>query len=108
MQRLADEQLKCSLGRFQLVSLILELLNPIEQLAPRFVGEALLETLLLELIENVAATRQVAQQHALTISCRFRPHVFVRGGVFQDRADVNAALVRESAVAHIRLIAFQG
>ena len=74
------------------------------RLAARFVVQAVGQAVLLQLIQDVAAARKIAQQHALPVADRLRLDVLVGGRILQHGADVHAALVRERAVADIRLI----
>ena len=63
--------------------------------------------MLLELVHDVAAAGEVADQDALAVADEFRLDVFVGGGILQDRADVHAALVGEGALADEGLVVAQ-
>ena len=58
MQRLADQQLERAFGGFELVALILHLLDALQQLAARVVVQAVCQAVLLQLVEDVAASRK--------------------------------------------------
>ncbi len=103
-QGLANQQLEGAFGGFQLIALMLHLLDAVEQLAAGVRVQAIFEAVLLQLIEHVAAAGKIAQQHALAVADGFGRDVLVGGGIFQHGADVHAALVREGAAADIGLI----
>ena len=69
--------------------------------------EAVGEAVLLELVDDVAAAREIADQDALAVADEFRLDVLVGGRILQHRADVNAALVREGALADEWLVVAQ-
>ena len=63
--------------------------------------------MLLQLVEHVAASGQIAQQHALPVADALGRDVLVGGGILQYGAHVHAALVGESAASHEGLIVAQ-
>ena len=69
--------------------------------------EAVGQAVLLELVEDVAAAGEIAHQHALAVADRFGRDVLVGGGILQDGADVDAAFVREGALADEGLVVAQ-
>ena len=69
--------------------------------------QAVGQAVLLELVDDVAAAGEVADQHALAIADQFGLDVLVGGGVFQHGADVHAALVGEGALADEGLVVAQ-
>ena len=107
VQSLAHQKLKGPLGRFELVTLKLHLLDAVEQLTPGGIVEAILEAMLLELIKDASPPRKIAQKNALAVPDHFRVDVLVSRGVFEHRADVDSALVGEGAIADVGLIAAQ-
>ena len=108
MQRFAHQQLEGAFGRFQLIALVFHLLDAFQQLAARIFGQAIGQAVLLQLVQHVAAAGEIAHQHALPVAHRFRCDVFVSGRIFQHGADMDAALMRERAVADKGLIARSG
>ena len=86
VQRLAYQQFERALGGFELVTHVLDMLDALEQSAPRFFAEALVKTLLLELIQYVATSGQISDQHALVIAHARGLDVFVGRRVLQHRA----------------------
>src|SRR5947199_3170019 len=60
MEGFANEQLERALGGFELVAFILHLLDALEQLAAGVFPEAAGEAVLLELVHDIAATREGA------------------------------------------------
>ena len=60
---------------------------------------------MIELVLDVAAAGQIAEQDALTIADELGLDVLVGGGVLHHGADVNSAFVGEGALADERLIA---
>ena len=77
MQRFADQQLEVAFGGFELVALVLHLLDALEQLAAGVVAQAVRQAVLLQLVEDVAAAGQIADQHALAIADQLGLHVLV-------------------------------
>ena len=63
--------------------------------------------MLLELVDDVAAAGEVADEDALAVADEFRLDVLVGGGVLEDGADVHAALVGEGAFADEGLVVAQ-
>ena len=72
-----------------------------------FFVEAVGEAVLLELVDDVAAAGEVADQDALAVADEFGLDVLVGGGVLEDGADVHAALVGEGALADEGLVVAQ-
>ena len=72
MQRLADQQLEGALGGFEFVALVLHLLDALEQLAARVFVQAVGEAVLLQLVEDVAAAGEIADQDALAVADQLR------------------------------------
>ncbi len=68
VQGFADQQLEGAFGGFEFVALVLHLLDALEQFAAGVLVEAVGEAVLLELVEDVAAAGEVAQQHALAVA----------------------------------------
>ena len=68
MKRLANQQLEGTFGGFQLVALMLQILDALEQLSASFGVEAFGEAVLLQLIEHVAAARKIAEQDTLPVA----------------------------------------
>ena len=104
IQRLADEEFEGAVRRFEIVALVLGFLHTIHQRAARFVVQASRQRVVLaQHVIHVAATGKIADQNALAVAHQFRRDVFVGLRIFEHRADVNAALVRECAGPDIRL-----
>ena len=104
MHGLADEKLEGPVGGFEIVALKFHFLYPFEQVAAGLFGEAIGETLLLQLIDHVAASGEIADEHALPITDELGRDVFVGGGIFHYGADVNSAFMREGALADVGLV----
>src|ERR1035437_4547906 len=100
----ADQQLEGAFGGFEFVALVLQLLDAFEEFAAGVFLEAAGEAVLLELIDDVAAAGEVADEDALAVADEFRLDVLVGGGVLEDGADVHAALVGEGAFSNEGLV----
>ena len=59
---------------------------------------------MLKLVCDVAAAGKIADEDALPIADKLGSDVFVRGGILHNGADVHAALMREGALADVRLV----
>ena len=104
---LADQQLEGAFGGFELVAFVLHLLDALQEFAAGVFLEAVGQAVLLELVDDVAAAGKVADQDALAVADEFRLDVLVGGGVLEDGADVDAALVGEGAFADEGLVVAQ-
>src|SRR5664279_1452706 len=102
-QCLADHQLKRAVSRLEIGAQILHLFDTFQKFPTRIFVQAL-KALLAKFVEDVALSRKIAYQNALSISYGLRLDVLVRGGVLQDRTDVDAALMRERRLPDERLI----
>ena len=89
-------------GRFQIVARKLGIFDAFEKFAARIVVEKSLGVVARQFVDDVAASGEIADQHALVISNQFRPDVFVGFRILKDSADVDAAFVCEGALAHER------
>ena len=107
VQRFADQQFEGAFGGFELVALVLHLLDALQQVAARVFVQAVGEAVLLELVDDVAAAGKIADQHALAIADGFGLDVLVGGGILQHGADVDAAFVGEGALADEGLVVAQ-
>ena len=107
MERFAHQQFEGAFGGFEFVAFVLHLLDALQQFAAGVLVEAVGEAVLLELVEDVAAAGEVADQDALAVADGFRRDVLVGGGVLEDGADVHAALVGEGALADEGLVVAQ-
>ena len=105
LQGFAHQELEGALGSLQLVALVFHLLDAVEHAAPRGFVQPIGQTVLLELVGDVPAPGEVADQHPLLIADELRNDVLVGGGILQHRRDVHATLVRERALADERLVA---
>ena len=103
----ADQQFEGAFGGFEFVAFVLHLLDALEEFAAGVFFEAVGEAVLLELVDDVAAAGEVADQDALAVADEFRLDVLVGGGVLEDGADVHAALVGEGALADEGLVVAQ-
>ena len=74
------------------------------RVAARLLGEAIGQAVLLQLVDDVAAAGEIADEHALPVADELGRDVFVGGGILHDGADVDAAFVREGALADERLV----
>ena len=83
------------------------MLDAFEQFAAGFFAQPVGDAVLLELVENVGPAREVAEQDALAVADGFGRDMLVGRGILEDRADVDAALVREGAVADVGLLVAQ-
>ena len=106
-ERFADQQFEGAFGGFQLVAFVLHLLDALEQFAAGVFFEAVGQAVLLELVDDVAAAGEVADQNALAVADEFGLDVFVGGGILQHGADVHAAFVGEGALADEGLVVAQ-
>ncbi len=70
-------------------------------------SNAAAQPVLFQLVDDVAAPAQVAQQDALVVADRLRTDVLIAGRLLQHRADVHPALVRKGAPADERLVRTQ-
>ena len=107
MEGFADQQLEGAFGGFELVAFVLHLLDALQQLAAGVFVEAVGQAVLLELVDDVAAAGEIADQDALAVADELGLDVLVGGGVLQDGADVHAALVGEGALADEGLVVAQ-
>ena len=107
MQGFADQQLEGAFGGFEFVAFVLHLLDALEQFAAGVFVEAVGQAVLLELVDDVAAAGEVADQDALAVADEFGLDVLVGGGVLEYGADVHAALVGEGALADEGLVVAQ-
>jgi len=80
---------------------------PLEQLGARLFVQASARPSCLSIVENIAAARQVADQHALVVAHGLRTDVLIGRGILHDRAHVHAALVGKRAAPNERLIVAQ-
>src|SRR5207244_2207722 len=64
MQRLADQQLESSLGGLEFVAQVLHLLDALEQFTSGIVVQTAGQAMLLELVEDIAASGKIADQNA--------------------------------------------
>src|ERR1017187_6106712 len=103
----ANEQLEGAFGGFELVAFVLHLLDALEELAAGVLFEAVGEAVLLELIDDIAAAGEVADEDALAVADELGLDVLVGGGVLEDGADVHAALVGEGAFTDEGLVVAQ-
>ena len=106
-ERFADQQFEGAFGGFQLVAFVLHLLDAFEQFAAGVFFEAIGEAVLLELVDDVAAAGEVADQDALAVADELRLDVLVGGGILQHGADVDATLVGEGALTDEGLVVAQ-
>ena len=72
MQRFADQQLEGAFGGFELVAFVLHLLDALEQFAAGVFVQAVGEAVLLELVDDVAAAGEIADQDALAVADQSR------------------------------------
>ena len=77
----ADQQLEGALGGLELVAEVLHVLDALEQLAAGILAEPVGDAVLLELVEDVAAAGEVAQQNALAVADGGGSDVLVGGGI---------------------------
>ena len=96
---LAHQEFERAVGRLQFVTLEFHLLDAIQHALARLRIEQLVPPLLLKLEDDVAASGQVTDQDSALVPDGFRRHVLVCLGVAQHGADVDAALMRERALA---------
>ena len=72
VQGFADQQLEGAFGGFEFVAFVLHLLDALEQFAAGVFVEAVGEAVLLELVDDVAAAGEIADQHALAVADQLR------------------------------------
>ena len=100
----AHQQLEGAFGGFEFVAFVFHLLDALQQLAAGVLVETVGEAVLLELVQDVAAAGEIADQDALAVADGLGRDVLVGGGILQDGADVHAAFVGEGALADERLV----
>ena len=103
-QGLADQELKSAFGGFKLIAQKFEVLDTFEQLAAGVLGQEVCDSMLLEFIEDVAASGKIAEQDALAIADDGGRDVLVGGRIAEDGGDVNSTLMGERAVADVGLV----
>ena len=101
---LQNQQFEIAFGNLEIVALMLHLLDVLQQPLARVLIEPFGNSVVVELVLDVAAAGKIAQQHALTVADELGLHVLIGRGVLHHRADVDAAFVRERALADERLI----
>ena len=102
MERFAHQQLEGAFGGFEFVAFVFHLLDALEQLAAGIFVEAVGQAVLLQLVQDVAAAGEIADQDALAIAHGLGRDVLVGGGILQHGADVHAAFVRKGALSRRR------
>src|SRR3972149_2796218 len=98
--RPAHQDLERGLGRLELVSLVLEILDLIEDPLRRGISGLELDPFLLELRQDVASSREVGDEDAPAVAHRFRGDVLVRPRMTADGRYVHPPLVREGGCPH--------
>ena len=96
----ADEQRQRSVGRLELVALVLEHLDAVEHVAQLGCLVRDVEAQLARLHHDVAASREIADEDVAAVADERGIDVLVAADHFLDRIHVGAALVRERRRAH--------
>src|SRR5581483_10219247 len=86
------------------VALVFKLFDALQDIFDRFVLVIKIDAVFFRLVNNIAAAGQVRDEHALAVADELGIDVLIGLAVLENARDVHAALVRERAVAHVRLM----
>src|SRR4030095_1560715 len=93
-----------ALGCFKLKPLVLQFLDSRDDGFKLSNAAGEVDTHLGGLVKNVALAREIRNQHPASVAGQLRVNVLVGGWVLHNRADVNAAFVRECALPDERQV----